>query len=167
MEPEKQADPLAIIPALSKFHSEGKYSDVKLQIGDEVFECQRILLSAISEYFEAMFFGSFKEKCSKSNDPIVLFEINVVAFKEILHLLYTGDIRVNDSNVIALLRSSDFLQLRTVYVEDQCFKYLQNNSETSKPMSQAWRYFRSPVQQKRIASSTSWVVIFSKTCSIF
>lgn len=142
MEPVEQVDPMGTFSTLSEFHSKGKYCDVKLQIGDEVFACQRLSLSAMSKYFDAMFSSNFKEKCSESDEPIVLHEIDGIAFREILLSMYTGNIRVSDSNVHALLCTSEFLLLRTSHVENQCFKYLQNyDSEKSDPISDAMEIF--------------------------
>ena len=68
---------------------------------------------------------------------IVLREIDAVAFEEILHFAYTGDVCLTNSNVYSLLTASDFLKLRSSYIENQCIKYITNRSMKAEPMANA------------------------------
>ena len=58
----------------------------------------------------------FRHNFGESNtggEPIVLQEIDSAAFKVILDSVFTGELAVNSENILSLLRTNDFLQLRS------------------------------------------------------
>ena len=40
---------------LKKLKTRGKYTDFTICVGDREFRCHRVILAAVSEYFETMF----------------------------------------------------------------------------------------------------------------
>lgn len=123
------------LQTIRNFHAQGEYYDVQIQVGDGVFKTQRSLLAAISEYFHAMFSNNLKEFNHSKQEPIILHDIDEKTFEEILHFLYTGEVRVSDSNVYDLLFLSDYLGLRVPYVEQQCVIYIQSLCQKTRTVS--------------------------------
>ena len=97
--PKPATDSSTVLQNLMKFCAEGRFCDVKIQIGDEVFEFQRSLLAAVSDFFDGMFRGDFKEG-SDSNVPIILPELDRAAFREMMNSLRTGGkLNIDDDNI--------------------------------------------------------------------
>lgn len=118
--------------------SEEKYCDVTIKVQQHLFKSSRLLLSSVSQYFDAMFFGTnFKERNMRPDEPIVLHDIDAIAFEKILHFLYSGSIEVTDYSVYTLLKACDFLHLRISSIQEQCVQYLQDHVYRDEPMSHA------------------------------
>ena len=65
----------------------GKFSDVQITCGEEVFHCHRSILSVRSPVFEAMFESDMLEKNSRSAE---IKDIKPDVVKEMLHFIYNG-----------------------------------------------------------------------------
>lgn len=52
--------------------------------GKEIFNCHKLLLSAASPVFEAMFYGDLS-----NNDPVLITDTGPQAFRTLLHYIYT------------------------------------------------------------------------------
>ena len=69
---------------------------------EEVFSAHRIVLAASSDYFHAMFAHGMKE----SNQEVIELKdesISAAALKIVLDSIYSGDLQVNDENVLDVL----------------------------------------------------------------
>ena len=89
---------------------------------EEVFSAHRIVLAASSDYFHAMFAHGMKE----SNQEVIELKdgsISAAALKIVLDSIYSGDLQVNDENVLDVLVAADHLQVTSVV--QQCCEYLQ------------------------------------------
>ena len=64
-----------------------KFSDVKIISGNEEFHCHRIILSARSPVFEAMFRSDMIEN---NSEEVCIQDIDPEVVREILHFIYTG-----------------------------------------------------------------------------
>lgn len=83
-------------------------TDVQIRTGKDVHQCHKIILSAVSEYFAAMFSSGMKE----SNDDIVNLQgIKSDTFVSILNYIYTGRNIVTSTNAPDLLSNSVYLQM--------------------------------------------------------
>lgn len=142
METGKQVNISAIQSLVSEFFKKKEFCDVTIRIGNEIFESHRLLLAAVSEYFYVMFNGDLSEKRKEKDDPIVLYDIDVDAFKTLLQFVYSGELKVMDSNCFALLRASDFFLLRIPMVEQQCIDYIQIRAQKAAPLSEVFALFR-------------------------
>ena len=91
----------------------------------------------MSEYFDNMFSGHFMESATNGiDDPIIVNDIDEVAFKAILKFLYTDKIEIDSSNFLALLRTRNFLKLRVPSFDMKCLEYIKNCAEKKNNQSE-------------------------------
>ena len=111
-----------LLSKCAQFREQGEFIDVRLQAGEEVFFAHRIVLAASSDYFHGMFAHGMKE----SNQEVIELKdesISAAALKIVLDSIYSGDLQVNDENVLEVLVAADHLQVTSVV--QQCCEYLQ------------------------------------------
>ncbi|XP_078656154.1 kelch repeat and BTB domain-containing protein 8-like [Branchiostoma floridae x Branchiostoma belcheri] len=105
---------------------EGELQDVVLEVEGRRFPCHRLVLSAASPYFRAMFTSDMAE--SRQN-TVVLQGLDPDIFEEILSYIYSGTLHVSLDRVQPLYQAADLLQLD--YVRDTCSSYMAMNVECS------------------------------------
>ncbi|XP_078572257.1 kelch repeat and BTB domain-containing protein 8-like [Branchiostoma floridae x Branchiostoma japonicum] len=105
---------------------DGAFQDVVLEVGDRRFPCHRLVLSAASPYFRAMFTSDMAESRQKT---VVLQGLDAGMFGEILSYIYSGTLHVSLDKVQPLYQAADLLQLD--YVRDTCSSYMAMNVERS------------------------------------
>ena len=110
-----------LLSKCAQFREQGEFIDVRLKVGEDEFVAHRIVLAANSDYFQAMFAHGMKE----SNQDVIELKhenISVTAMKIMMDSIYSGEINVNDENVLEVLIAADHLQVASVV--EQCCKYL-------------------------------------------
>lgn len=95
-------------------------TDVTLQIEQETFHAHKVVLSAASPYFKAMFTGGLKE-CEMSR--VKLQGVCPTAMARILFFMYTGHIRVTEVTVCQLLPAATMFQVPNVI--EACCAFLE------------------------------------------
>ena len=113
-----------LLSKCAQFREQGEFIDVHLKVGEEVFSAHRIVLAASSDYFHAMFTHEMKE----SNQEVVEHKnesISAATLKIVLDSIYSGDLQVNDENVLDVLVAADHLQVTSVV--QHCCDYLQTH----------------------------------------
>ncbi|XP_066265934.1 kelch repeat and BTB domain-containing protein 2-like [Branchiostoma lanceolatum] len=108
------------------FQKSGVLQDVTLEVEGRRFPCHRLVLSAASPYFRAMFTNDMAESRQKT---VVLQGLDAGMFGEILSYIYSGTLHVSLDNVQPLYQTADLLQLD--YVRDSCSSYMAMNVERS------------------------------------
>ncbi|XP_055387024.1 actin-binding protein IPP [Condylostylus longicornis] len=108
---------------LSNFNSlrqANRFCDIILigSVETKKFPAHRAVLSAASEYFEAMFRPELG-LCEGKQKAVVLPTIDSEVLNNLLDFIYTGKVDINQSNVQELLAAADMLQLHEV-VEGCC-----------------------------------------------
>ncbi|XP_078572533.1 kelch repeat and BTB domain-containing protein 2-like [Branchiostoma floridae x Branchiostoma japonicum] len=104
----------------------GVLQDVVLEVEGRRFPCHRLVLSAASPYFRAMFTSDMAESREKK---VVLQGLDAGMFEEILSYIYSGTLHVSQVKVQPLYQAADLLQLD--YVRDTCSSYMAMNVERS------------------------------------
>ncbi|XP_078572528.1 kelch repeat and BTB domain-containing protein 2-like [Branchiostoma floridae x Branchiostoma japonicum] len=104
----------------------GVLQDVVLEIEGRRFPCHRLVLSAVSPYFRAMFTSDMAESRQKT---VVLQGFDSGVFGDILSYIYSGTLHVSLDKVQPLYQAADLLQLD--YVRDTCSSYMAMNVERS------------------------------------
>ena len=102
-----------LLSKCAQFREQGEFIDVYLKVREEVFSAHRIVLAASSDYFHAMFAHGMKE----SNQEVIELKdesISAAALKIVLDSIYSGDLQVNDENVLDVLVAADHLQVTSV-----------------------------------------------------
>ncbi|XP_066302925.1 kelch-like protein 12 [Branchiostoma lanceolatum] len=104
----------------------GVLQDVVLEVEGRRFPCHRLVLSAASPYFRAMFTSDMAESRQKT---VVLQGLDAGNFGEILSYIYSGTLHVSLDKVQPLYQAADLLQLD--YVRDTCSSYMAMNADRS------------------------------------
>ncbi|XP_078585317.1 kelch repeat and BTB domain-containing protein 8-like [Branchiostoma floridae x Branchiostoma japonicum] len=102
----------------------GVLQDVVIKVEDRLFPCHRLVLSAASPYFRAMFTSDMSESRQKT---VTLQGLDAGAFGEILSYIYSGTLNVD--KVQPLYQAADLLQLD--YVRDTCSSYMDMSVQRS------------------------------------
>lgn len=97
-----------ILKSINRLRKEKKLCDITLKVGEKEFCAHRVILSACSDYFCAMFTGNMEES-QKSVVELQGLDSDTMEF--ILDFVYTESIRVSVENVQALLPAACLLQL--------------------------------------------------------
>ncbi|KAH8869238.1 BTB/POZ domain-containing protein 9 [Schistosoma japonicum] len=104
-----------IIPCISQLYRNEAFSDVTLVVQNTHFPAHRAILAARSDYFRALFYGGMAES---SSSVVHLNDINVVAFKCILHYIYTGQMKLTRAKltlaILCLAHQYNFRSLENV-----------------------------------------------------
>eukprot|EP00058_Branchiostoma_floridae_P004247 XP_002589735.1 hypothetical protein BRAFLDRAFT_97786 [Branchiostoma floridae] len=100
----------------------GVLQDVVLEVGGRRFPCHRLVLSAASPYFRAMFTSDMAESRQKT---VVLQGLDAGIFGEILSYIYSGTLHVSLDKVQPLYQAADLLQLD--YMSETCSSYMVKN----------------------------------------
>ena len=111
-----------LLSKCAQFRDQSQFIDVRLKVCEDIFPAHRIVLSANSDYFHAMFTDGMKE----SNQEVIELKdesISRDALKIVMDSIYTGDLNVNEENVFEVLAAADHLQVTTVV--QQCCDFLK------------------------------------------
>ena len=97
-----------ILERMYKCYEEGKLCDVTLVVGANEVKTHRLVLNSFSLFFNGLFDDCWSDS---KKDEIEIEEFDEVALKCILQFAYTGELKLNLSNVLKVLAASNFLQL--------------------------------------------------------
>ncbi|KAL3859086.1 hypothetical protein ACJMK2_009320 [Sinanodonta woodiana] len=95
------------------------YTDIEIQVEKKAFKCHKVVLSAFSDYFQAMFSSGMKES---HNNTICLKDIGSIVFETILKFAYSGEDVVTVENAEDLLRAA--VQLQITCLQERCEHFL-------------------------------------------
>ncbi|XP_054271966.1 kelch-like protein 5 [Macrosteles quadrilineatus] len=101
-------------------------TDVTLIAGSRQIPAHRLVLSAGSEYFSAMFTSNLRESCQSE---IVLQDVDGEALWDLVHFCYTGRIELREETVETLLGTACLLQLSEVV--EACCAFLKKQLHPS------------------------------------
>ena len=99
---------------LSKMESlrrDSHLCDVTLRVGSREISAHRLVLSACSRYFCAMFTNHMLES---KQEYVTLSDVDEDSIEDIVEFAYTGKISIHEDNVQQLLKASSILQLAEI-----------------------------------------------------
>ena len=102
--------------------NKGIFNDVTIEADTETIAANRMILSCCSRFFEGMFDLEMKEKYQ--HDPVQINGFDGKAVKALIDFMYSGEVTIDDENVMYLLAASDYLQLGEV--KQFCFEFLES-----------------------------------------
>ena len=97
-----------ILDSLNVLRTKSDLCDVSIVCGDRSIWAHRVVLSAFSSYFRAMFNSGMKEK---DMSRIVLTNVNPGALAALVDFAYTCKVDINEENVQAITEAAAILQL--------------------------------------------------------
>ncbi|XP_052864854.1 kelch-like ECH-associated protein 1B [Anopheles cruzii] len=112
--------PREVLKMMFMMRSHHMLTDVVLEVEQETFDAHKVVLSAASPYFKAMFTGGLKE-CEMTR--VKLQGVCPTAMARILFFMYTGHIRVTELTVCQLLPAATMFQVPNVI--DACCEFLE------------------------------------------
>ena len=115
-----------LLKGLNQLRQRRELCDVELQVGNSKVSAHRVVLSACSSYFKAMFTGSLLES---QKEVIHLKEIDESALNILVDFAYTGKAQVTPENVQVLLPAANMLQLHKV--KEACCQFLSQQLHPS------------------------------------
>uniref|UniRef100_UPI00358F466F kelch-like protein 5 isoform X1 n=1 Tax=Myxine glutinosa TaxID=7769 RepID=UPI00358F466F len=109
---------------LESYLKQKRLCDVVLVAGDRRISAHRLMLSAVSDYFEAMFTSNLRESIETE---VTLEKVDPDALWSLVQYVYTGHLQICEHNVEALMDVACLLQLQPVVeaCSDNLAKYLQ------------------------------------------
>ena len=104
----------------------GFFNDVTIKVENKIFPANRMVLSCYSKFFEKTFQVEMKEKYENS---VTIPNISTKSTQIIIKFIYTGEIAIDNGNVMDLLSAADYLLMDDV--KQYCFAFLASilNSE--------------------------------------
>ncbi|RWS30991.1 kelch-like protein diablo [Leptotrombidium deliense] len=112
--------PRHVMEALNLLRKRRELCDVVLIVGNRKILVHRVVLSACSPYFYAMFTGELQES---RQTEISIQEIDEHAMEMLVDFAYTSHIVVEESNVQVLLPAACLLQMTEI--QDVCCEFLK------------------------------------------
>ena len=103
--------------------------DVQLEAEGKIFSAHRAILSAVSEYFRAMFSGGFKES-AQVDKPIGLQGISAVGLEVILDSIYTTELKLTPENILVTIPVACMLQIQPLI--EECEEFLISSISAEK-----------------------------------
>ena len=107
--------------ANDKRKASGLFNDVSIQVGNERFPCNKMVLSCYSTYFETMFKTETQETCQKN---VELTDCEEKDIKMLIDYMYGEEVVIDDKNVLSTLAAADYLQIENV--KTFCIEFLNN-----------------------------------------
>ncbi|XP_073941297.1 kelch-like protein diablo [Choristoneura fumiferana] len=118
--------PRAVLAELSALRRHRELCDVVLNVASRKLFAHRVILSACSPYFRAMFTGELAE--SRATE-VTIRDVDDQAMEQLVEFCYTAHIVVEESNVQALLPAACLLQLQEI--QDVCCEFLKRQLDCS------------------------------------
>lgn len=101
----------ALTDGLQRLLTTGDHHDITVKVGAKTFPCHRIILIALSSYFDAMFSSGMKESISgEINFP----DMNEEHFEMVLEFMYSGKIELVTENAMDILDIASILQIKSL-----------------------------------------------------
>lgn len=118
--------PRTTLEAINVLRKHRELCDVVLIIGQRKIFAHRVILSACSPYFHAMFTGELAES---RQTEVTIRDIDENAMELLIDFCYTSSITVEESNVQTLLPAACLLQLAEI--QDVCCEFLKRQLDPS------------------------------------
>ncbi|XP_033737306.1 kelch-like protein 24 [Pecten maximus] len=110
-----------LMRGIQEYYDTNRYTDVIVQVGDQSFHCHRIVLSAVSKFFDAMYSSGMKES---QEDRICLKDITPSVFKLVISFIYKDAEVLTEHTAEDLFKTSSLLQIDSLL--EKCEVFLEN-----------------------------------------
>lgn len=121
---------LFLLQRLSLLRQSKELCDVELRIGETALYAHKVVLSAVSDYFKAMFSGKMEESMIGT---IYIQDMDEKALACLVDYAYTGNISFTVNNVQSLLVTANMLNIQKVV--DVCCDFLREKLHVSNCLS--------------------------------
>jgi len=118
--------PKFTLEAINVLRKHRELCDVVLIVANKKIFAHRVILSACSPYFHAMFTGELAES---RQTEVTIRDIDEAAMELLIDFCYTSKITVEENNVQTLLPAACLLQLQEI--QDTCCEFLKRQLDPS------------------------------------
>lgn len=118
--------PKLLLEQINQLRRSNELCDVCLLVGNSKIYAHKIILSAASPYFKAMFTGEMTES---KQDKIIIRDIDESAMEMLVDFCYSSKITVDEKSVQTLLPAACILQLQDV--QNYCSEFLRSQLDPS------------------------------------
>ena len=119
--------PKEALEIMNMLRHSGKLCDVTLRAGAETFRAHKVVLSAASPYFKAMFCTSGMRESDMMDIP--LQGVKPTVLTTLIEFAYTSEIHVSELNVCSLLPAATMFQI--THVVEACCTFLEHQLDPS------------------------------------
>lgn len=111
-----------VLATLNDLRLNEELSDITLKVGTEQVSSHKLVLSANSPYFRAMFSSSYSES---EQNVVEMHEVSFPALESLIQYFYTSKLHISIANVQELLAISSMLQVGGV--SDACCEFMRRH----------------------------------------
>ena len=116
----------SVLTALENLRKREELCDVVLKIAETEVKAHRVVLAAVSPYFNAMFTGDLKES---RQDVVQLNNMDPVAVQMVVEFGYVAQANITVRNVQSLLTAACLLQVESLV--EKCCRFLESELHPS------------------------------------
>ena len=116
--------PAQLLSGLRDLQSNSQFCDVIISVDGQEFPCHKVVLSAFSQYFRAMFGGGLAESQQRK---VSLNGVEPSMVKILIDYGYTSEVVITRQNVQSLLSAANLLEI--IPVKEACCLYLEQNMD--------------------------------------
>ncbi|XP_071488301.1 kelch-like protein 18 [Diadema antillarum] len=116
----QQRHAVAVLALMRSMHEQQQLCDVTLSVEDKLIPAHRLVLSAFSPYFHAMFTSKLRESTA---EVVTLRGMNGDAVEAIVNFAYRATIDIDEDNVQSVLSNASVLQIEAVI--NLCCEFLK------------------------------------------
>ena len=116
----------SLLTALERLRNREELCDVTLKIAETEIKAHRVVLAAVSPYFNAMFTGDHKES---SQNVIQLNGLDPSAVCSFVEFAYVAKVKITVDNVQSLLTAASLLQVESLV--EKCCHFLESELHPS------------------------------------
>ena len=117
---KSERHPKTLLETLNGLRQTGDLCDVTIVVGSRKIDSHKVVLSACSPYFRAMFTGEMTESRQKE---VQIKDVDEKATAQLIDFAYTGSIRIDESNVQTVLPAACLMQLTEI--QEACCEFLK------------------------------------------
>ena len=123
---QRQQHAITMLDLMRDMHQNRQLCDVVLAVESKLIPAHRLVLSAFSPYFHAMFTSELRES---KEDTITLQGLNAEAVEAIVHFAYEAKINITEENVQNITNAASVLQIESV--RNLCSDFLKTQLHPS------------------------------------
>ena len=120
-----------ILKTINAFRASETLCDVVFLVENQRFPAHRVVMSAASSVFKAMFTSEVGQE--KSCEEVKLLLFNTRSMTELLNFIYTAEVDVSESNASELLFAADYFDLP--HLREACAEFLMAQLNPSNCLS--------------------------------
>eukprot|EP00794_Sanderia_malayensis_P015965 gene15965-17571_t len=117
---KSERHPKNLLRTLDGLRQTGDLCDVILVVGTKKLNAHKVVLSACSPYFRAMFTNEMTESRDKE---VTMKDVDEKATEELIDFAYTGSIKIDEANVQTVLPAACLMQLTEI--QEACCEFLK------------------------------------------